>query len=86
MLCPSVLKRLVEEKETGVKVWMKSNNITFITDWRVYNLTVILMSRSVLLKLGTAAPQGAMKHKSGSHKIFKYLKKIIFTVFIHSKN
>lgn len=33
MLCPSTLKRIVEEKETGVKVWMKiSDNITFITD------------------------------------------------------
>jgi hypothetical protein len=33
---------------------------------------------AVLLKLGAAAPQGAMKLKSGSREIFKYLKKNIF--------
>jgi hypothetical protein len=33
--------------------------------------------RAVILKLGAAAPQGAVKLKSGSRKIFKYLKKTI---------
>jgi hypothetical protein len=33
MLCPSIMKRVVEEKETGVKVCMISDDITFIIDY-----------------------------------------------------
>jgi hypothetical protein len=32
MLCPSIMKRVVEEKETGVKVCMIFDDITFIID------------------------------------------------------
>jgi hypothetical protein len=31
----------------------------------------------MLLKLGAAAPEGVVKLESGSHEIFKYLKKSI---------
>jgi hypothetical protein len=42
-------------------------------------------SKPVLLKLGAAAPQGAMKLKSGSPDLLCYFKNIFFTLLIHSK-
>jgi hypothetical protein len=36
------------------------------------------MVNPLLLELEAVTPQGAMKYKPGSHKIFKYLKVYIF--------